>query len=142
MHNKHTLCCYFLKKGQKGNEKNFLAEYTCTMSPISPNPTVCLSASGVEVAGTIHDVGNNIPNCNFTPGDKVILYPTDEVASSGYAEYLAIEDSCQIIQIPAEVPLEVAAMLPGCALSAYAAVLSAKPHVEKLSQVKCKCFMK
>ena len=94
---------------------------------------------GVEVAGTIHDVSNSLPNSNFTLGDKVVLFPNENLADSGYAEYLAIDDTCQVMQIPHNVPLEVAAMLPGGALSAYAAVLSAKPHVEKLQQVKCKC---
>lgn len=91
---------------------------------------------GMEVAGTIHEIDQNLPNCNFTPGDKVILFPDSSLAESGYAEYLAISDTQQLMQIPRNVSLEVAAMLPGGALSAYAAVLAAKPHVEKLRQVK------
>ncbi|KAL8611682.1 hypothetical protein ACOMHN_054663 [Nucella lapillus] len=91
---------------------------------------------GMEVAGTIHDIGHNLPNCNFMPGDKVILFPDDSLAESGYAEYLAIDDTCQVMQIPQNMSLEVAAMLPGGALSAYAAILAARPHVEKLQQVK------
>lgn len=96
-------------------------------------------SSGVEIAGIIHDVGNALPNCNFTPGDKVIIFPDDNLADSGYAEYLAIEDPNCILQIPQNMSLEVAAMLPGGALTAYAAILAARPHVEKLQQVKCKC---
>jgi len=91
---------------------------------------------GVEVSGTIHNVGNNLPNSNFTLGDKVVLFPSDDIADSGYAEYIAVDDTRQVLQVPNNVPLEVAAMLPGDALSAYAAVLAAKPHVEKLQQVK------
>jgi len=91
---------------------------------------------GIEVAGTIHEVGGNIPNCNYNIGDKVILFPDEERADSGYAEYLAIDDTRQVMQVPDNIPLEVAAMLPGDALSAYSAVLAAKPHVEKLQQVK------
>ncbi|XP_025086851.1 uncharacterized protein LOC112559715 isoform X1 [Pomacea canaliculata] len=91
---------------------------------------------GVEIAGIIHDVGNALPNCNFTPGDKVIIFPDDNLADSGYAEYLAIEDPNCILQIPQNMSLEVAAMLPGGALTAYAAILAARPHVEKLQQVK------
>nr|KAG5694629.1 hypothetical protein BaRGS_014724 [Batillaria attramentaria] len=91
---------------------------------------------GVEVAGTIHDVGNLLPNSNFTIGDKVVLFPDVSMADSGYAEYLAIDDVRNVLQIPQNMPLEVAAMLPGGALTAYAAVLAAKPHVEKLTQVK------
>jgi len=91
---------------------------------------------GVEIAGTIHDMSNSLSNGNYTFGDKVILVPDEDMADSGYAEYLAVKDTRQVMQIPEEVPLEVAAMLPGGALSAYAAVLAAKPHVEKLQQVK------
>lgn len=94
--------------------------------------------TGIEISGIIHDVGNSLPNSNFTPGDKVILFPDDNIVDSGYTEYLAVEDSRCILQVPQNMPLEVAAMLPGGALSAYAAVLAAKPHVEKLQQVKCK----
>lgn len=97
-----------------------------------------LPVEGVEVAGTIHDVSNSVPNSNFTLGDRIILFPNEDLADSGYAEYLAIDDTRQIMQVPRTVPLEVAAMLPGGALSAYAAVLAAKPHIEKLQQVKCK----
>ncbi|KAI8781144.1 cinnamyl alcohol dehydrogenase 6 [Biomphalaria glabrata] len=91
---------------------------------------------GNEVAGTIHDIGLNLPNCNYTIGDKVIIFPDADKVNSGYAEYIPIEDTTKVIQIPNKVPLEVAAMLPGGALAAYAAVNSAKPHVEKLRKVK------
>lgn len=97
-----------------------------------------MPVEGVEVAGHIHDISNSLPNSNFTIGDRVILFPNEDLADSGYAEFLAIDDTRQVMQIPQNVPLEVAAMLPGGALSAYAAVLAAKPHVEKLQQVKCK----
>jgi hypothetical protein len=85
----------------------------------------------------VHQVGANLPNCNYNVGDKVILFPDERLADSGYAEYLAIDDTCKILQVPDNIAQEVAAMLPGDALSAYAAVLAAKPHVEKLQQVKC-----
>ncbi|XP_070199840.1 alcohol dehydrogenase-like isoform X3 [Littorina saxatilis] len=91
---------------------------------------------GVEVAGTIYDVSNSLPNSNFCVGDKVILFPDEDLANSGYVEYIAIDDTCKVLQVPQNISLEVAAMLPGGALSAYAAVLGAKPHVEKLQQVK------
>lgn len=91
---------------------------------------------GKEVAGRIHDIGSSLPNCNYSVGDKVIVFPDDQMADSGYAEYLAISDTRRVLQIPDNVPLEVAAMLPGDALSAYSAILAAKPHVEKLADVK------
>ncbi|XP_076471918.1 alcohol dehydrogenase-like isoform X2 [Babylonia areolata] len=91
---------------------------------------------GMEVAGTIHQVGDSLPNCNFTPGDKVILFPDEQLSNSGYSEYLPVPDTRQVMQVPDDLPLEVAAMLPGGALTAYAALTTAKPHVEKLQQVK------
>lgn len=90
---------------------------------------------GNEVAGTIYKIGN-IPNCNYTVGDKVIIVPEDDHVNTGYAEFIPIEDAARVIQVPNHVPLEVAAMLPGGALTAYAAVNCAKPHVEKLRKVK------
>ncbi|KAK6184568.1 hypothetical protein SNE40_001800 [Patella caerulea] len=91
---------------------------------------------GSEIAGYVHDISNTVPNCNFTPGDKVIIFPDEEIASQGYVEYIAIDDTRNVIQIPKEMSLEVAAMLPGSALTAYSAVLKAKPHVEKIQQFK------
>ncbi|GFS15499.1 NAD-dependent alcohol dehydrogenase [Elysia marginata] len=91
---------------------------------------------GNEVAGTIHEVGNNLPNANFTVGDRVMVMPEEDSSSTGYAEYIPVDDVSRVIQVPNKVPLEVAAMLPGDALKAYAAVSSAAPHVEKLRKVK------
>ena len=92
---------------------------------------------GNEVAGTIHEVGNNLPNANFTVGDRVMVMPDEDSINTGYAEYVPVDDVSRVLQIPNKVPLEVAAMLPGDALRAYAAVNCAAPHVEKLRKVKC-----
>lgn len=92
---------------------------------------------GNEIAGTIHDMGNNTQNSNLSIGDRVIVVPETDNHNTGYAEYIPMADS-RVIQVPDEVPLEVAAMLPGSALSAYAAILAAKPHVEKLQKIKSK----
>ncbi|XP_069132836.1 quinone oxidoreductase-like isoform X2 [Argopecten irradians] len=91
---------------------------------------------GLEVSGVVQDVCASLPNSNFTTGDKVVLYPDEEMANSGYTEYIAVDDVQNCLQIPENIPLEVAAMLPGGALSAYSALLKAKPHVEKLKEVK------
>lgn len=91
---------------------------------------------GNEVSGTIHAIGTDLPNCNFTVGDKVLIVPDEDSTNTGYAEFIPVEDSDRVVQIPNNVPLEVAAMLPGGALTAYAAVTCAKPHVEKLRKVK------
>jgi len=92
---------------------------------------------GNEVAGSIHGIGNGIPNCNFEVGDRVLVVPETDIVNTGYAEYIPVPEN-NVIQIPNTVPLEVAAMLPGSALSAYAAVMAAKPHVEKLQKIKSK----
>lgn len=96
---------------------------------------------GLEIAGYVQDVCSSLPNKNFTQGDKVILYPDEGVLSTGCAEYLAVSDVSNCIQIPPSIPLEVAAQLSGSALTAYCALIKAKSHVEKLREVKCKCLV-
>jgi NADPH:quinone reductase-like Zn-dependent oxidoreductase len=93
---------------------------------------------GIEIAGVVQDVCPSIPNRNFSTGDRVIVYMDEEYAETGYQEYLAVDDVDRCLQIPDSVPIEVAAMLPGSALSAYSAVMKAKPHIQKLQEVKCK----
>mmetsp|Transcript_30075 Transcript_30075/g.47818 ORF Transcript_30075/g.47818 Transcript_30075/m.47818 type:complete len:348 (-) Transcript_30075:666-1709(-) len=91
---------------------------------------------GYEIAGVVQDVCPSLPNRNFSTGDKVILCLDEDFAESGYHEYIAVDDTDKCLQIPESIPLEVAAMLPGSALSAYSAVLKAKLHIEKLQEVK------
>jgi len=91
---------------------------------------------GNEISGTIHEIGNGLTNSNYSVGDRVMIIPDEDKLNTGYAEYIPVEDAAKVIQVPNSVPLEVAAMLPGDALNAYAAVNSAKPHVDKLRKVK------
>lgn len=91
---------------------------------------------GFEVAGVVHDICNSLPNCNLLPGDKVIIYQDDECVHDGMQEFIPVNNAEHVIQIPSNVPMEVASMLPGAALQAYNAVLRAKPHIEKLQKVK------
>lgn len=95
---------------------------------------------GLEIAGFVQDMCSTLPNSNFTQGDRVILYPDEGIASTGCAEYIAIQDVSKCKQIPNTIPLEVAAQLSGSALQAYCALLKAKSHVEKLREVKRKCY--
>ena len=88
------------------------------------------------MAGVVHDICNSLPNCNLLPGDKIIIHQEEENIQDGMQEFIAVDDAENVIQLPSNVPLEVAAMLPGAALQAYNAVLRAKPHVEKLQKVK------
>lgn len=91
---------------------------------------------GIEVAGVVQDVCPSIPNRNFSTGDRVILYLDEDFAETGYQEYIAVDDVDKCLQIPDCIPIEVAAMLPGSALSAYSAVMKAKLHIQKLQEVK------
>lgn len=91
---------------------------------------------GDEVAGSIVSVGNTNSNCNLNIGDHVVIVPEEGETNTGYAEFIPIEDMSRIVQVPNTVPLEAAAMLPGSALTSYAAVTCAKPHIEKLRRVK------
>ena len=109
----------------------------CYLEGQSRNRRYTPQFPGNEVAGTIHEVGNNLPNGNFTVGDRVMVMPGEESTNTGYAEFVPVDDVSRVVQIPNKVPLEVAAMLPGDALKAYAAVNCAAPHVEKLRKVKC-----
>lgn len=108
----------------------------CYLEGQSRNKRYTPQFPGNEVAGTIHEVGNNLPNANFTAGDRVMVIPNEKSTNTGFAEYIPVDDVSRILQIPNKVPLEVAAMLPGDALKAYAAVNCAAPHVEKLRKVK------
>lgn len=49
-----------------------------------------------------------------------------------------MKDVDQIYQLPSNMSLAVAAMLPGGGLTGYSAVLKAKPHIEKLAETKRK----
>jgi len=97
---------------------------------------------GSEVAGVVHRVGDQMPNCNMAEGDRVLVVAGQNKAQgyqpptpTGYQEYLALDER-RVVTLPDTVPLEVAAMLPGSALQAYTAVQAAKPHVDRIRQSK------
>ncbi|KAK3100998.1 hypothetical protein FSP39_000102 [Pinctada imbricata] len=91
---------------------------------------------GEEIAGVVQDVCGTLPNSNFSTGDHVILYPDEDISDSGYHEYIAVPEVENCLQVPHSIPMEIAAMLPGCGLCAYSAILKAVPHVQKLQEVK------
>jgi len=51
-----------------------------------------------------------------------------------YAEYMVVNDVSNVIKLPDNLPLDVAAILPCGALAAYAAVRRVCPFVEKRLQ--------
>ncbi|KAK3575814.1 hypothetical protein CHS0354_024286 [Potamilus streckersoni] len=91
---------------------------------------------GFEVSGTIYSVCKSLPNSKINLGDRVILYPDEEQNDERNTEFIPVGKVEHVIQLPQNVDLAVAAMLPGGALQAYSAVLKAKAHVEKLLEVK------
>ena len=87
---------------------------------------------GFEVAGVIDTLGSNLTaDCGFTIGQRVVLYPFDEVPN-GYAEYIVVPDLKYLIPIPDTLSLSVAAMLPTGALLAMNTVFEAHKIVENI----------
>lgn len=87
---------------------------------------------GFEVAGVIESLGTDLDeSCGFKVGQRVILYPFED-APAGYSELMVVPELKNIIPIPDELPLAVAAMLPTGALLAMNAVLSAHKLLEHL----------
>ncbi|CAG0918488.1 unnamed protein product [Notodromas monacha] len=71
---------------------------------------------GFEVAGIVDALGPDVEdNPHVRIGDRVILYPYDEVPH-GYAEFLSVPSLDYLVPIPPELPLPVASMLPTGAL--------------------------
>ncbi|XP_013391475.1 geraniol dehydrogenase 1 isoform X1 [Lingula anatina] len=89
---------------------------------------------GFEVAGIIHGVCPSVPNANLNIGDRVIVFPEEHHYTNTYYDYITVKDVNNLIVIPPEFPMEVAAMLPCGGLTAYNAVMRAKPIVEYMLQ--------
>jgi len=83
---------------------------------------------GFEVSGVIDELGERAKNSDFHVGDRVVLYPHDDIPH-GYSEYIVVPNTNYMVKIPDNVPLSVAAMLPTGALLAKNAVISAHSHV-------------
>lgn len=89
---------------------------------------------GFEVAGIIDELGPSVGiNSNFQVGQRVILYPFDDIPA-GYAEYIVVPELKYLIAVPDELKLSVAAMLPTGALLAMNTILEASEAVAKLFQ--------
>lgn len=89
---------------------------------------------GYEVAGVIEEFGvgvESLPNNELRVGQRVVLYPFDEVPN-GYAEYIVVPELKYLIPVPDELSLSVAAMLPTGALLATNAVFEAQDIISQL----------
>lgn len=86
---------------------------------------------GFEVAGVIEELGAGVKSTEFHVGQRVVLYPFDDVPN-GYAEYIVVPELKYLIPIPDSLPLSVAAMLPTGALLAMNTVFEAQEIVSQL----------
>ncbi|XP_017771464.1 PREDICTED: uncharacterized protein LOC108558914 isoform X2 [Nicrophorus vespilloides] len=86
--------------------------------------------SGYEVSGIVDELGADVKNV-FKIGQRVVLYPYEDFPQ-GYTEYIVVPNPENLVPIPDNLPLSVAAMLPTGALLAKNAVIAAHLHVVDL----------
>lgn len=144
--------CYRLRRSPSissvssiSSDLNDLAFQMTHPSAVPPPPTQSSSPAhsgirdgalfpGFEVAGIIESLGSEVgPDCEFTVGQRIVLYPYEGVPS-GYAELIVVPELKYLVPIPETLPLSVGAMLPTGALLAMNAVYSAHLVMEKVLQ--------
>lgn len=96
--------------------------------------------AGYEIAGVVDEVCPTVSDRGYKCGDRVVLYPEEDLGlSNGLQEYVCIKNLSNLIHVPDNLELKVAAMLPYGGLMAMAAVKRSFRYVNEARAAKGKC---
>lgn len=114
--------------------------------------------AGYEISGTVDAFGENANPEEFALklGDRVIIWPTDDMNEGyvafinrqslfkntvffRYSDYASVHNLENLIKVPPNVSMHVAAMLPAGATWAFSAVAQSAPIVEAFVSAKGHC---
>ncbi|KAL1239849.1 hypothetical protein TSPI_06438 [Trichinella spiralis] len=114
--------------------KNSKIRITCGIKDTSLFP-------GFEVSGVIESIGSNAKaaELNLKVGDRVVVWPSEEMAKYGYADLISVPNLEDLIKVPDSFSMSVAAMLPAGATWAYAAAMQSLQTVEAVLRTQSRC---